>query len=516
MSAAAANTAANANAANPNFGNNVPLYGTDLNGNTPLFSTPDLGGNFPLYTSPNPGVNAPLFSDPSVYGTRGNFAGTTNGTTPAVNAVSARCHSGIPVGEWLLYPSLRSYTQYSNNYFLTPSAPLSVGALGLTPALTAEWTNGIHTTTFFGNVDAQYFPTDTSINTFNQKVTLTQKYSPLPDLSFSAAADYTHQTINSALTNSIPTAVNTLPATTTLLPNGNVELPNGNIVAPNGQVIGNVAPTLSANGVTFVNPSNQYTANASVTKIFNGAILSLNGSVVNTDYQSPQGTGSSAFTSINAQSVGESGSIALGPLFYAYSNGTFTKDENNAAVDSITNSYRVLGGLGTRQFDMFRLSGYFGYQGSNSDGSSSTAGGTIYGGTISYFPTYIWSIIGRFDQTNNLSSSAVASNLALTLPTSSPVQIPITSSTRISTPSLQTTYQLTPQWSLLGNLSFSHIEYVGGTGLTDAWFASITVAYEIWRNMTLSAQYQYTDVASNIPGSSAQRSLVLLSAEYRF
>jgi hypothetical protein len=175
----------------------------------------------------------------------------------------------------------------------------------------------------------------------------------------------------------------------------------------------------------------------------------------------------------------------------------------------------VVGGIGTRQFGLFRASGYFGHQGSDVEGSG-TAGGNVYGGTVSYYPTLVWTIIARFDQTDNISSQSVASTQALALPTNSPVQIPLSSSTFISTPSLQTTYQISPKWTFLGDFTYSHIEYIGSPALTDAWFASATLSYEIWRNMTLTGQYQFANIVSNVAGESAQRNLVMLSADYRF
>jgi hypothetical protein len=512
-------TSANAKspAGNDNFGGNVPLYGTDLNGNFPLYSTPDLGGNAPLYSTLTPGINAPLFSDPSFgnYSNRGTNSGAGSGVSSAVNAGPTRCRSAIPVGEWLLYPSLRAYSLYSDNLFLAPTAPTKVLGFGTTPSLTAQWTNGIHTTTIFGNIDTQYYPTNTIINTFDREATITQKYAPLPDLTFTAVGDYTHKTIGSALTNSIPTTVNTPVATPTLLPNGNIELPNGNIVAPNGQILGQVNPALANSGTTIVNPYDQYTATGSVSKIFNGASLTLSSSVASTDYQLTQGTGPTSFTSFTTESFTEGSSIALGPLFYAYSNGSFSMRNENTSVDANSDAYRVVGGIGTRQFGLFRASGYFGHQGSDVEGSG-TAGGNVYGGTVSYYPTLVWTIIARFDQTDNISSQSVASTQALALPTNSPVQIPLSSSTFISTPSLQTTYQISPKWTFLGDFTYSHIEYIGSPALTDAWFASATLSYEIWRNMTLTGQYQFANIVSNVAGESAQRNLVMLSADYRF
>jgi Putative beta-barrel porin 2 len=496
-----------------NFGGNVPLYGTDLNGNVPLYSTPDLGGNFPLYTNPTPGMNTPLYGNPSV----GNYNGTNgSGRTSASGiATPIRCKGGIPVGEWVIYPTFRTSTLYSDNLFLAPTAPTKVVGFGATPSLAAEWTNGIHTTTLFGTIDTELYPTDNAINTLDSQLTATQKYSPLPDLTFTAQGNYSHQTIQSALTNSIPGAISTPPATPTLLSDGNIELPNGNIVAPNGQVIGHAGQALALSGATLVNPLDVYTATGSVNKIFNGAFVNLSAALAENNYQSLQGTGPTAFTSFKTATYSESSSFALGPLFYVFSNGSFSQRTENSTIDPDSNAYRIVGGIGTRQFGLFRVSTYFGHQGSDVEGSG-TAGGNVYGGRVSYFPTYAWAITAAVDQTNNYSSQTAVSTQALTLPTNTPVQIALSSSARTTTPSLQSTYQISPQLTLLGSLSYSHVAFVNSSEVTDAWLAALAISYEMWRNMTIAASYQFSNLLSNVPGTSATRNLISLSAEYRF
>src|SRR5580692_2056688 len=67
-----------------------------------------------------------------------------------INRLPARDPNAIAVDGWLLYPTLRIYSLYSDNLFLTPTSPLSVPGFGVTPSLTAVWSNGIHTTTLYG------------------------------------------------------------------------------------------------------------------------------------------------------------------------------------------------------------------------------------------------------------------------------------------------------------------------------------------------------------------------------
>ena len=40
--------------------------------------------------------------------------------------------------------------------------------------------------------------------------------------------------------------------------------------------------------------------------------------------------------------------------------------------------------------------------------------------------------------------------------------------------------------------------------------------YEIWRNMTLAWEYEYTDILSNVPGQSAMRNFLMMCAIYRY
>ena len=188
------------------------------------------------------------------------------------------------------------------------------------------------------------------------------------------------------------------------------------------------------------------------------------------------------------------------------------------AYNPNSDAYRVQGGIGTRQIGLFQASLYSGYQGSETEGSG-TAGGVIYGAKLSYYPTLMWSIVAALDSTTNVTSqpcsSATPSTQALSLPTDTPVQIALSNCSHITTPSLQTTYQLSPQWTLLGDFNYSRIVDIDSPGVTNAWLASLTVSYEIRRNMTLSAQYQYTDIASNVAGESAKRNLIMVSAVYK-
>jgi hypothetical protein len=105
--------------------------------------------------------------------------------------------------------------------------------------------------------------------------------------------------------------------------------------------------------MSLINPYDQFTGTAKIDKIFNHGILTLGTSVVHSDYEIQ---GSEDYT---AKTFRENGAFWLGPVFYAYSDGSFTMRSNTSPnVDST--AYRVVGGIGTRQFGLFRASFYFG------------------------------------------------------------------------------------------------------------------------------------------------------------
>jgi hypothetical protein len=493
-----------------------PADNAGLGGNVPLSSNDSLYGNVPLYGNAGPSGDIALYSNSSLYNNSNLGSNSSLGSYPSPGGtVASACRSAIPIGGWLLYPSIRMYSAYSDNLFLSPIAPVKALGIGASPSLTAQWTNGIHTTTIYANFDSEIYPTDNMINSFNREVTVTQKYAPLPDLTFTALGDYTHQTISSSLTNSIPNAISVPPSTPTRLANGDIALPNGQIVSPSGQIVGQTSPVLAYNGISLVNPYDQYTGTATVSKIFNRGILTLSGSLADTNYESIQGTGPTAFTYFTTKTFTETGAFWLGPVLYAYSDGAFSLRANNEGANANSDAYRVVAGIGTRQLGEFRSSLYFGHQGSEVQ-NSGTAGGDVYGGKISYYPTPAWTITAAIDETINISSQTAVSTQALSLSANTPIQVPLSSSTRTTNTSVNAQYTISPQWRAVGTFGYTRTEYLDSPRLDNAWLADVVLKYDIWRNMTLTWEYQYSSIVSNAELTSAKRNLFTMSANYRF
>ncbi len=430
-------------------------------------------------------------------------------TVPDSGVLGPASETAIPFNTWLLYPSLTLSSTYSDNYFLSPEAKISGPGFGVTPSVTAVWSNGIHTTTLFGNFQGIDYPTATEINTINGEATFTQNYAPLRDLNFTFLGDYTHHTIANGLNNSIASPI-TSPGYT-VLANGNTVLPNGTIVSPSGQIVGQQASNpLVVNGLSVVNPNDRYTATASVQKIFSDGILTLGASLSRLDYELQ----SSNAMDLTSKTFTEDAAFWLGPVFYAYSDGSFTMNADTYPTPDST-AYRIIGGIGTRQFGLFRASAYFGHQGSQSSGFS-PAGGDVYGGALTYYPTADWTIFVTYDKTINIASGTSSSTQAIFLPGLTPVQIPTSSSTDSATTALRSNYMISPQWRVNANLAYTQNLFIGSPFYENAWLADVNLAYDIWRNMTLTLDYQYSSIISNEPLTSTNRNFITMSASYRF
>lgn len=447
----------------------------------------------------------------------GSQSSVGSGAPPDISTTSrlpARDPNAIAVDGWLLYPSVRIYSLYTDNFFQSTQNPLSVGGLGVTPSMAAVWSNGIHTTTLYGNIDRQEYPTDNGINTLDGRAGFTQRYEAMRDLIFTVNGNYAHQTLATGLQNSIQTPI--AAPTTTVLPNGDTVLPNGTILSPSGQPVGQVTAGSGSTLPLQVNPSNQYTGTFTVDKIFSRAAISLSGSVNRTEFENQ-----SIQPNFSSRTLTENASAWIGPLVYAYSNGSVTTTVDDAITGpnisspsiSIT-SYRVIGGLGTRPSELFLGSVYFGHQGSESAGA--TAEGNVYGGRLSYYPTTALTFSGTVDRTINIASQPFGSNLALTLPGLTAVQVPLGVSAITTSAGLSANYKITQQWFVNCQLGYTRTDFVGSPERDNSWIVDATLRYDIWRNMSILWEYRYSTVLSNVPLASFSSNYGVVGATYRF
>ena len=116
--------------------------------------------------------------------------------------------------QWLIRGSVGISTFYNSNIYQSPTPPILHGpGFEIQPSLLADFNTGIYETSIYGNIDSKIYPTLNSSNdTFNRQAGILQKYSPLPDLVFTAQGNYAHSTITSVLLNSTTPAATSIPS----------------------------------------------------------------------------------------------------------------------------------------------------------------------------------------------------------------------------------------------------------------------------------------------------------------
>lgn len=395
----------------------------------------------------------------------------------------------LSYGGWLFYPEITAYGVGTNNLFQTPTAPISVAGVGYKPQLVAVWSDGIHTSTLYGNLEQRFYPSQADVNMFDRNGGFIQRYSPLPDLSFKLQGDYTHLTYTGVV-GSIP----------------------GPLTSP-GSVQTNPKVTVQSTD-TFINPTDTYTATGSVEKLFNHGIVNLAAALAQTTYTQP----SSPSPNYTTKSFSGNGAFWLGPTLFWFADGTYAAHDFAATLTAPSDdqsAFRTRAGIGTRQIGLFRASAYYGYQGSN-DQIAGPAGGEIFGGNLSYYPTEALTLTAAVDETINRASQIGGSIVAISLPTPTALTIATNSSTRITAPTLQAIYHISEQWGVFSTFGLTHVDYIGSPQVDNAWLADLVLRYDMSRNWTLTWEYQYSSIVSNAPLTSSTRNYVYAGANYKF
>ena len=400
---------------------------------------------------------------------------------------------GLPVGAWMLYPSIFVGAIYDTNFDQTASGPQrdSGTSLRVSPRFTGNYDGGIHKTSAYGILDARFF----DANNVAASLGLLHTYEAMQDLIFDFYANYTRQTdiFNSALqfnNNAIGP-----PATP------NVSLPV--ILNPFGT-------TPAVNPIAY----NQWTGATSVTKTFDQAFVTLRGTAFGIVYDNSDNVPAPFQTSHDGLSYWLSGRVGYNfPTFYLFAqgDGIFQRFDNSVFN---TNGYRVIGGVGTNDpSSLFKGEVYGGYQFQDQDqqqnvpapGIPQDTGNGVFGGRLSYFPTEYWTIIAQIDANFVGMSTQLAPGVPQGIPS------------RTTTAILQTTYGLSRLWSVGVRGGYTRGDFVGLSGLDNhGWLAGASFNYEIWRNLMLTLDYQYTTVQSDAAFSDYTRNQYTAGLTYRY
>ena len=413
----------------------------------------------------------------------------------------------LALGQWLIHGSVGVSTFYNSNIYQTTTPPILQGpGVEIKPSLLADFNTGIYETSVYGNIDSSIYPTlDSSNDTFNRQAGLIQKYSPLPDLQFTAQGNYAHSTNATVLLNSTTPAATSIPSP---------------IISPANPALPGAAGVV-ANTQTVVDPNDTYTTTASVFKEFNRAYAIFGGSISDTIYETTPATNYSLGAYYGA------GGIWFSPLFYAFASGA--QSFYSPAVGLGSASYFIKSGIGSDRIGFFQGSIYAGEQATVVADNGGEASGDIYGGAISYFPIQPWSMTLSVDQLRNVANITAATSQALSgspgaLPSGAPgglslsgVAISTDTSAQITTLAYRTNYEFSPQTSGFGVFSVIPIAYLGTTRVDYSWNASVGIRHQLKDHLTLTFDYRFTRYESEVsPSINFTANIITLGAIYTF
>jgi hypothetical protein len=415
---------------------------------------------------------------------------------PLIPPLTSALPSGVgslTLGQWLLTPTLGLYGLYDTNVHSNVTAPLSGPGFHIHPALLADFNTGIFDTSLYGNIDSVIYPTlDPANNTFDRQAGFIQKYSPLPDLVFSAQGDYTHTTNANVISNSTTPSVSS--SSTPITSPASPALPG--------------AAGVTASQQTVVDPNDTYTGTVGVYKEFNRAFIRLGASIAETNYEM------ASTSDYGLKTYNGSGAYWLTPLLFAFGNGS--QSFETPAVGSAESFYQARGGIGSDKISFFQGSIYYGQQGTEVADGGGAAGGNLYGGIISYYPTDPWNMSFAVDRYRNISNITSTTNLAQGGLGLAGAGISASDSTQSTAFTFRSNYQFSAQTTVFGVVSDTHIEFIGQPWVVNSWLASMGIRHQLRQNVSLSLDYQYIRYISNEPLTSFTRNLVSVGAIYSF
>ena len=413
----------------------------------------------------------------------------------------------LTLGQWLIRGAVGVSTFYDSNIYQSSTPPIFHGpGFEIRPNLLADFNTGIYETSIYGNIDSAIYPTLNSSNdTFNRQAGILQKYSPLPDLVFTAQGNYAHSTNATVLLNSTTPATPSIP--TPIVSPANPALPG--------------AAGIIANTQTVVDPNDSYTATANVYKEFNRAYAVFGGSISDTTYEAMPSF------NFNLAAYYGGGGIWFSPLFYAFAGGA--QSFNSPAVGFSSASHFAKGGIGSDRIGFFQGSIYAGEQGTTVADNGGQAGGGVYGGAVSYFPIDVWDMTFSVDRLRNVSNITVATSQALGggiggLPNGaagglalSGVAISTNTSAQVTTLAYRTNYRFSAQTTAFGLISVTPIAYLGTSRVDYSWVGSIGIRHQLRENLSLTFAYNYTRYESEaLPSLNFNRDFLSLGAIYTF
>ena len=405
---------------------------------------------------------------------------------------------GVPYHGWLLFPSIFAGAVFNDNIYSTATNRVSRLGFRLQPKFEAEFNNGIHATSLYANGDFQFYPSATGQTAFGTgRLGVIQTYEPTPDTTVRWQADYAR------LNGLFPPGFWSSPSQTW---------------QPYGAV---------TDRSVF---SNQTTVSMSLEKKLSDIVfLRASGGIQYSAYDQPTGGASpfgglsNPFTPLNGVDYSASlrAGVMMTPQIYAFAEGGVDFHRYTVSL-SDTNDYRLIVGVGSDLIRLMRGEAYVGYQTQDSShGNFGATGSMIFGARLSYYPTPYIVVSASAEQSlasANLQGSPVSpfGGLSFSKPSSAGHSILARA---------QIDYSFSQTWTAFVQAGYGVTRYPDFANTPTLQIASLGAGlkYTFWRNVAMTAEYQYNASTSKYaggigPASSlhVSQSLISLGLTYQY
>ena len=127
----------------------------------------------------------------------------------------------------------------------------------------------------------------------------------------------------------------------------------------------------------------------------------------------------------------------------------------------------------------------------------------MFGGRLFWYPTRALTVRASLDQTFTDSSLPTPLN-----PNGNPA--------RVGSALLHVHYHMARDWSAIWRLGFDRSVYLGSLRRDNGWRTGATFSYDLYRNMSVSLDYEFQSVHSNAAHASYIRHAASLGLRYRY
>ena len=381
----------------------------------------------------------------------------------------SRDYRGLALGDWILYPTINLGAIYDSNLVWSTRHPVQAAGLRLNPALVAQRDSGPHRTTLYADVDARLYPTLAYGDAVNAQLGAAHVWEIARDLSVSARAEYTRKAQH--------------------ISGGVAALPGGGF-------------STLASPLVYDQLSGALAVHKSFGRMFAG--LSLEAAKTYYDsLRTTSGTFSQSYRDSFAVSLGARGGFWFTPALYAFAETIGNVREIEASTYD-SKGYRVVAGLGSDRISLFRGEIFAGVHRQNYDNPLiAAAASPILGGKIFWYPTRAITVRAALDQTFSDSSMPTPGN---------PAGFPA----RQTSAQAHVTYQMSKSWQAAWRIAFEHSAYLGTIRRDNGWRTGATLAYDLYRNVALTLDYEFQRLHSIAPDASYVRNAVNLGMKYRY